>query len=691
MALPKRGLEQRAASGTVFDTWRRLDSGTVFRALVLILAAAWIYLPSMHGAMLWDDAGAIFENNLVLSPDGYWRAWIRLGPHGEHIPGDFYPLTLMSEWVEWRLFGTNTFGYHVVCVALHLASALLLWRLFARLRLELAWFGALIFVTHPIMVESVAWMSELKNTLALPPLLLAMLSWLEFEKRGKAQAYRAALLWFVLSLVVKTTGLMLPVVLLGRIAWKQGALTRRDALHVAPFFAISLAAGLLTLAPPDEMGAHAASPAGWSALGGWASAGWSILFLLGKCLVPVGLLPDYMSLGVASPTAFDLVPWVLLGILAALFAAAWKRAPWYRAAGMGLGYFAVNLFPVVIFVEKNYTNMYWSLDHLVYVPIIGLIGWIIAWLAEIRSRHSFGGRILAGAACAVVVVAYSVGGHLYTRVFTDPVNFWLYAVQREPGNWQTRSRLADMYRGERRFPEAIDQATTAVALNPASGEARYELAQVERESGDTERAEAALREAIQLDPKRLDARLDLADIERKAGHFDEAEGIVNDAIAAEPRAGAPYAIAASLRARRGDSAAALALYAKAAQLAPASSEIRYNYGVALLESGHPVEAVEQLRAAVDLNERFAPSRTNLGAALARTGALPEAIEQFQAAIAIDPAYVVGRNDLALALAQTGDMAGAIAQLEEAVKLDPTNAKSRDLLEKFQTAPGPATK
>ena len=60
-------------------------------------------------------------------PDGWWRPWI----HPEGM--DYFPLKSSLQWVEWRLWGPDPFGYHLVNLALHFTSALLVWRLLARL------------------------------------------------------------------------------------------------------------------------------------------------------------------------------------------------------------------------------------------------------------------------------------------------------------------------------------------------------------------------------------------------------------------------------------------------------------------------------------------------------------------------------------------------------------------------------
>jgi hypothetical protein len=79
---------------------------------------------------------------------------------------------------------------------LHIVGALLVWRLLSKFGLRLAWLGGLIFAIHPVQVESVAWIAELKNTLSLPPFLLAMCAWIDYEERGKKRDYFLALGFF---------------------------------------------------------------------------------------------------------------------------------------------------------------------------------------------------------------------------------------------------------------------------------------------------------------------------------------------------------------------------------------------------------------------------------------------------------------------------------------------------------------
>jgi hypothetical protein len=95
----------------------------------LIAATLIAYLPVWHAGFLWDDDLLLTANPLVRSADGWYRFWLTT-----RTP-DYFPLTSTSFWLEWRLWGMNATGYHVTNVLLHAGSALLLWRVLARLNI----------------------------------------------------------------------------------------------------------------------------------------------------------------------------------------------------------------------------------------------------------------------------------------------------------------------------------------------------------------------------------------------------------------------------------------------------------------------------------------------------------------------------------------------------------------------------
>src|ERR1051325_4679251 len=179
--------------------------------LLLVVFVFIAYWPVLFGPFIWDDRLLIENNPLVKGKHSIFSIWFR----------DDFPLSIVTFWLQWRLWGTHAMGYHIVNVLLHALNCVLVWRVLRCLEIPGAWLGAAIFAVHPVCVASVAWISELKNTLSLFWFLLSVLCFLRFDhgtpeaesSNGKTPIYWLALIAFMLSLLSKTSTVMLPVIL----------------------------------------------------------------------------------------------------------------------------------------------------------------------------------------------------------------------------------------------------------------------------------------------------------------------------------------------------------------------------------------------------------------------------------------------------------------------------------------------
>src|ERR1035441_5631333 len=180
------------------------------------------------------------------------------------VKGEFGPFSIWFQkewalswfvfWAQWLAWGPHPGCYHAVNMLLHAASAVLLWRLLAGLKIPGAWVAAAIFAVHPVCVNSVARIAEMKNTLSLPFFLLSFWLYLPNLDPNPNQdrsvlaslRYGLSLVAFVLALLSKTSTIMLPLVLLACVAWQRGRITRQDLLRTSPFFVFALAFGLMS-------------------------------------------------------------------------------------------------------------------------------------------------------------------------------------------------------------------------------------------------------------------------------------------------------------------------------------------------------------------------------------------------------------------------------------------------------------
>ena len=213
--------------------------------LLLVAATLLAYQPAWQAGFIWDDDEYVTNNPLLTAPDGLKRIWFSLDS-----PSQYFPLTYTVFRIERSLWGLNPAGYHWVNILLHAANALLVWRLLRRLSVPGAWLAAAIFALHPVQVESVAWVTELKNVLSLFFFLLALLAWVEFvEDRPKPlwRFYRLALMFCALALFSKTTACTLPAALL-LILWLKGKpITRSRLAQIVPFLVLGVGMGLVTV------------------------------------------------------------------------------------------------------------------------------------------------------------------------------------------------------------------------------------------------------------------------------------------------------------------------------------------------------------------------------------------------------------------------------------------------------------
>ncbi len=183
---------------------------------MIAVATAAAYAPVTANEFAgFDDEIYVTQNPDVLA--GLRAAGVRHAFSLQHSDDTYWhPLAWLSLMLDAELFGPSPLAFHLMSVALHLASALVL---LATLRLATGVLlpsavASLLFAVHPLQVEAVAWAAERKTVLACLLGFLALLSYVRYAQRPSLGRYLPAVLLAALSLMAKPLWITLPAVLL---------------------------------------------------------------------------------------------------------------------------------------------------------------------------------------------------------------------------------------------------------------------------------------------------------------------------------------------------------------------------------------------------------------------------------------------------------------------------------------------
>jgi len=488
-------------------------------AIVLITLLA--YIPAMRAGFVWDDDAFLTENKLIHAEDGLYRFWFTT-----NAP-DYFPLTSTMLWLEWRLWGMNASGYHVVSVLLHAISAVLIWLALRRLKIPGAWLAGLVFAVHPVAVESVAWITERKNTLPLVFYVLTILLFLVFETRETNRWYIASLLAFLLSLLSKTSVVMLPVILLGLAWWQRGIIVRKDFVRMIPFFALSLLMGLVTIwFQYNSAGADSIRTD--SLLSRLAIAGQAIWFYLYKAILPINLCFVYPRWETGSHTWISFLP--LIG-LTVCFLCFWQyRKTWGKHCLFGLGYFVITLFPVLGFINIYFMKYSLVADHWQYPSLIGIISLLTGTATYIVNRWNKPLRSIGTITAIVVVGTLSLFTWKQSRVYKNEETLWKDTISKNPNAWLARAALGYSLAEKGDLAGTVHHFSEALYLNSEDANAHYNLGVALYEQGILDEAMKHLNQAIRIRPDYAEAHNNLGIVLAKQGKLNQAIAHFSKAI-----------------------------------------------------------------------------------------------------------------------------------------------------------------
>jgi tetratricopeptide (TPR) repeat protein len=679
--------------------WRR----DWFWALLLFALVFAAYAQAFRAGFVWDDESHLTRNPCVIGPLGLKEIWTSM-------QAVYYPLVLTTFWVLHKLVGLNPLPYHFLNVVLHAASAILLWRVLQLLKVRGAWLGAALWALHPVMVQSVAWITELKNTQSCLFYLLSILFFLKWDEapritrilgiEGKQQTFPShppnlCHPWFILSLfsfilatLSKPSVVMLPFVLALCIWWMRGRIRWRDASAIVPFALISALAGAWTIWE-QKFHARAVGP-------DWAQtfserliiAGRAIWFYLGKLIWPHPLVFIYPRWDIEPSKLIAYLP--LLTAIAGLIALWFVRAKWGRPLFFAAAYYVISLFPVLGFFSVYFFRYSFVSDHFQYLASMGPLAMAGAGIAILVRRFSetplalasdtealqstakaaqtptrFKYALLVGL-CGVLCLLLGLLTFRQTSEYQNLLSLYTATLQKNPACWMAHYNLGIVFSEQGKIDQAIDQYQQAIMLRPAYSEAHYNIGRLLVEQGQIDQAISHYEKVVAINPTDAEAHNNLGIALFGIRRVDDAIGHYQKALEILPNYAEASCNLANALVAKGDFDAAIARYSACLSAIPDQEEAQYNLASALLRKGRTDEAIVQYQKVLQIHPESADAHANLGSAWLAKGRARDAMAEYRNALQISPENLAALSNLAWLLATSADP--SLRNGSEAVRL-----------------------
>jgi protein O-mannosyl-transferase len=674
------------------DWARRIAARPCWISLVLAAVTVLVYYPVASFPFInLDDPDYVTANPPVQAGlTSFGLKWALGTGHA----ANWHPLTWLSHMLDCQLWGLHAAGPHLTNLLLHVATTILLFRLFRQLTgaVWLSAFVAALFALHPMHVESVAWVSERKDVLSALFFVLTLLAYSAHATRPAARdprpppqasrftfpvslAYLLSLLFFTLGLMSKPMLVTLPFVLLLLDYWPLDRMKKAEArmknadtgrfspfiihhssfiiLEKLPFLALAAGSCVVTFLVQHSSGAVMQSSE-LSPAARVANALVSYVRYLGKLLWPANL---------------------------ACFYPRPEHWPMWQIIGAALILIAITIFVLRLMTRRRYLAVGWFWYLGMLVPVIGLVQ---VGDQAIADRYTYLPSI-----GLFVIVAWGLADLVLLRPSLKPILAAMAVLALAGLSVATRQQLLYWRSSDNLFRHAM-------AATQDNAWVHCLLADALVEAGKVDEAEAQSLEALRLKPGFPEVQVLYAKVLTRGRKLDQAAVVLSDVVRQNPGDGAAQSALGAVLGQKGEFPAAVHHLREALKLRPDQAEIRFNLASALEQQGDTAEAINEYRQGLRSQPESPEALNNLAWILA-THSNPSLRNGQEAAGLSLRACELTRYErpmfvgtLAAAYAEAGRFAEAVAAAEKARDLalaanqKPLADRNQELLELYKS-------
>lgn len=477
---------------------------------LLFFVVGLVYRPAFYGQFIWDDDAHVSQNLTLRSVGGLIDIWTKPGAVQQ-----YYPMTYSLFWLQYHLWGQNPLGYHLVNILLHALNAALVWWILSQLKIPGAWVAAGIFALHPVHVESVAWISELKNVLSGFFYLSAAAL---FLRAGKQKLFR---IWYVLAsvaflfaLLSKSVTATLPVAIVAIHAWQTRRIDKKCWLPMLPWAVLALGAGLFTVEMERRVIGAQGEMWHWDALQHCLLAGRIFWFYPGKIFNPHALTFVYPRWPMPMGWENGVLP---LAVIVTLLALAYGRKWWGALPFACAAFYLITISPVLGLVSVYPMRFSFVADHFQYLASLGPIVLLVIILDWFRRHLGFDARSGPTKLIALfLLLNLGLATFSAAKKYQSSYELWIDTLTKNPTSGIAHHNLAMALFERQQLYEAVDHLRLAIRFDPTLTQPYVAMAYVAVQSKRWKEALGYYETAIRLGVNDPDVLQEYAVLKKKA-------------------------------------------------------------------------------------------------------------------------------------------------------------------------------
>ncbi len=630
---PKKKAARKKVVSSSF--WKQKD--LLIPALIAIAITAMIFIPSLSNDFVnWDDDVNILENENL---EVFNAASIQkiFSPTEGNVIGNYNPLTIFTFAVIKHLFGLNPQAFHSVNLLLHLLCVFLVYRIMLLMKIGRigALLVALLFGIHPMRVESVAWITELKDVLFGAFYLSAIFYYVKYllgQQKNK-KYYAFILILFFLSLMSKIQAVSLPLSMLALDYYFRREFNLKLIIEKIPFFALSLFFGLLGIYTLGLEGSLNDDVTTYSFGDRLLIGAYSYTVYLIKVVVPYEMFPMYPYPKFLT-WHFYAAPVAVLASLVGIFVAFKKD---YRAIVFAWAFFLVN---VVFLLQILGAGQGFIADRFTYIPYLGLfflVGYLYQYLE--KEKPKFKQYLLIGMGAYLAIGAFMTVKQI--GIWENGEKLWSHIIDNSSSVTNLAHGNRAFYRrGIKQYDLALQDYNRAIQLNSKKSGLYNSRGKTYFDMGNSAKALEDYARAIQLDDSEVEYHVNQGAAQGSLGRFEEALKSLNKAKEVDPKFDNTYLNLSLAHGQLGMYDQAIEDITTYLTIKPYHADMWYERGLNYRRTRNPQKAFEDFSQAIKLNSKQRVYYYERAKALIDLGRKAEARQDIQMAqnmgIQVDP-------------------------------------------------------